>query len=93
MAASWMKAKMLKVKRDGMRDSRGPFERFSDSPSKHIARAGRASGWYVVGADKRGSFGTYRGAPRSIGPFATQAEARRSGRAMFHGDTFKTFEV
>ena len=93
MAASWMKAKTLKLKRDGMADSRGPFARFSENPSKSNPRSTRAPGWYATGKDKRSTCGTYRGAPRSMGPFASQTEARRFARAMFDDASIKTFEV
>lgn len=93
MAARWMQAKMTKLKRDGMRDSRGPFERFSSNPSKHTPRATRAAGWYAAGNDKRGTFGTYRTAPRSIGPFATKEAAERAARGMFDGATVKVWQV
>ena len=93
MAARWMQAKVAKMKRDGMAATRGPFDRFKDEPRKVVMVQPRAAGWYVTGDDKREACGTYRGAPRSFGPFATQTEARRFGRAMFQADTFKTFQV
>jgi hypothetical protein len=87
-----MATKVAKLKRDGMRDSRGTYERFSTEPAKHVARAPREPGWYVTGDDKAGRAGTYRGAARSYGPFATQEDARRFARGMFLPDTFKTFQ-
>lgn len=93
MAAAWMKAKLLKAKRDGIRDSRGPYERFSTNPAKHTPRDTRKPGWYVAGQDKRESFGCSRGLPRSFGPFPTKAEARRVGRAMFTDESLMTFQI
>lgn len=93
MSASWMKPKLLKLKRDGMADSRGSYARFSDKPSKSSPRATRLPGWYAVGQDKRALFGTYRGAVRSIGPFPSHEAARRAARAMFEGETVKTFQI
>lgn len=71
MAARWMQSKMLKLKRDGMRDSRGPFDRFKDEPSEATTPRIRAGdGWYVQPA------GTYRrGLPSALGPFATEVDA------------------
>lgn len=71
MATGWMQAKMHKLKRDGMRDSRGTFERFKDEPSKHVARIHPGDGWYVT---PRGNF--KRGLPSTLGPFKTETEAR-----------------
>lgn len=71
MATGWMSTKMLKLKRDGMRDSRGTFERFKDEPAKHIARIHPGDGWYVT---PRGNF--KRGLPSTLGPFKTETEAR-----------------
>lgn len=93
MATRWMQQKMTKLKRDGMRDSRGPFARFSTEPSKHTPRATRAVGWYASGNDKRGRFGTYNGAPRAVGPFATKEAAERHARGMFDGATVKVWQV
>lgn len=94
MAASWMQAKTHKLKRDGMADKRGSFPRFGDKASKStVAKATRQAGWYATGNDKRTSCGTYRGAPRAMGPFATQTDARRFARAMFADYTIKTFQI
>lgn len=71
MAARWMESKLAKLKRDRMRDSRGTFERFKDEPSRHIARNHPGDGFYVT---PKGS--CKRGLPGTIGPFATEAEAR-----------------
>lgn len=70
MATGWMQTKMHKLKRDGMRDSRGTFERFKDEPAKHIARIHPGDGWYVT---PRGNF--KRGLPSTLGPFKTEVEA------------------
>ena len=70
MAARWMQSKMLKLKRDGMRDSRGPFERFKDEPCKTVARIHPGDGWYLT---PKGEIP--RGLAQSYGPFATPSEA------------------
>lgn len=93
MAARWMQAKIAKLKRDGMADTRGPYKPFKDKPSAFNPRPVTAAGWYVTGNDKRTTCGTYRGAVRKMGPFATKADALRFARGMFHGDTVKAFQL
>lgn len=84
MATSWMKAKMGKIKRDGMLQSRGPNKRFAkiekDSPTTATTK-----GWYVVGE------AAYRGAARTFGPFKTRSDARHYGRMLFENP--KTYEI
>lgn len=90
MAARWMQSKMDKMKRDGVANSRGPFDRFKDAPSKRALETmprAPGDGWYAVCCD--GSIP--RGLPRSIGPFATQAEAQRAGRLAWRGE-YRTYE-
>lgn len=72
MAQRWMQAKTTKMKRDGIRDTRGCFERFKDNPSQHVARDPAPEGWMVLLSGER----FQRGLPRTYGPFATEDEAR-----------------
>jgi hypothetical protein len=71
MAQGWMSTKLLKMKRDGMRDTRGTFERFRDEPSKHTPRIHPGDGWYIY---LKGV--TPRGLPATYGPFKGETEAR-----------------
>jgi hypothetical protein len=90
MAARWMQSKMDKMKRDGMAASRGPYDRFKDTPGKRALETmprRPGDGWYAVCCD--GSIP--RGLPRSIGPFDTQAEAQRAGRLAWRGE-YRTYE-
>jgi hypothetical protein len=83
MATRWMEQKLAKMKRDGMADTRGPYNRFKDKPGEHSPSNRRAPGWYAYGTDKRAAFGTVRVLPRAVGPFGSESEARAMARKMF----------
>lgn len=95
MATRWMEQKLAKMKRDGMRETRGPCKRWDWDDTKQMPkpRTHRAPGWYAYGVDKRGSFGNVRVLPRAVGPFGGEAEARAMARKMYASDTSGVFNV